>query len=336
VKAYFRAAADPARKGRLVGIDAVRYIAMVAVVFIHTLPRQDFGFGLDAGGIVNQTSRFAVPFFFITSGFFLANRDLNDTPRLILSFVRRIAPVFIIWSLLYLALTGNVGRLAQPGFLAWTIATGGPGYHLWFLPALCFGLTAVAIVNHVTSWKPMFCVMALLYLMGLALGSYGAGVVAIPPVITLAIARILCGPMFVLIGFWLSKSGWRLSLRGALALFIAGAAFHVSEAYWLDFHRLNPFHRNDFLLGTLPLGLGAFLIAMNLPSHAGYARVLAALGTYSLGMYAIHVIFILVFRDILQPHYFSEKLLLAAIVVACSTVITLVLARIRTLRALLT
>ncbi len=60
---------------RIESVDVFRLIAIVAVIAIHTSP-----FHVDVDGeneaymyadmIINQLSRFAVPFFYVTSGYF--------------------------------------------------------------------------------------------------------------------------------------------------------------------------------------------------------------------------------------------------------------------------
>jgi len=85
---YYESFTEPAleiekKNVRISGIDAGRFIAVAAVVLIHTahdisytilphLPQQphEGEFGINAGDVITQLARFAVPFFSLASGFF--------------------------------------------------------------------------------------------------------------------------------------------------------------------------------------------------------------------------------------------------------------------------
>jgi peptidoglycan/LPS O-acetylase OafA/YrhL len=140
--------------------------------------------------------------------------------------------------------------------------------------------------------------------------------------------------IFALTGFWMAKKGWRPPLRAAVQLCVLGAALHLGEAYWVDANQFIPFHRNEFLLGTLPFSIGAFLIALQL-AEGRVVRMLARLGAYSLGLYAVHIVFVLIFSRFVQPSNVVEGLLLAGLVIVASTITVLGLARIRPLRFLI-
>lgn len=60
---------DTFKKGRQKGFDCFKAIACAAVVLIH------FNFRGEVGDIAKTACRFAVPFFFVVSGYFLSNPD---------------------------------------------------------------------------------------------------------------------------------------------------------------------------------------------------------------------------------------------------------------------
>ncbi|HEX3606297.1 MAG TPA: acyltransferase family protein, partial [Candidatus Dormibacteraeota bacterium] len=71
------APAAPRPPLRLEGADALRALATVAVVVVHTChwPRQDGGADLRAWSWVDLASRFCVPAFVVLSGLLLGLRD---------------------------------------------------------------------------------------------------------------------------------------------------------------------------------------------------------------------------------------------------------------------
>ena len=77
---------------RLYLIDDAKLLASYFVVFIHCIFPGNFGIGLKA------LARFAVPFFFMCSGFFL----YGNTPKSILKKAFHILKLFLSTALIYL------------------------------------------------------------------------------------------------------------------------------------------------------------------------------------------------------------------------------------------
>lgn len=92
-------------------IDSVytlRLIAVFAVITIHTAPFSFDGWEIadqfTLPNVINQLSRFAVPMFFVLSGYFWGMKirgdaDLARTSQVV---VRRIFSVWLFWSIMYL------------------------------------------------------------------------------------------------------------------------------------------------------------------------------------------------------------------------------------------
>ena len=92
-------------------IDLFRFICAIFVVMIHVNPfgnaNRNIIFKYLDFGITQYLSRLAVPFFFITSGFFLYRKTVyssfsfNNSKK----YIRRILKLYILWSIIYLPLT---------------------------------------------------------------------------------------------------------------------------------------------------------------------------------------------------------------------------------------
>ncbi|MGM0718830.1 MAG: TraX family protein, partial [Halobacteriota archaeon] len=99
---------------RIHSIDAMRIVAMVFVVLIHTDPFQ----GLSAAGTaitfgIKTTGRFAVPFFFVASGYFFASKTAGGDPT---GYVRARARAILslyVFGLVLAAPTFLAGRLVR-------------------------------------------------------------------------------------------------------------------------------------------------------------------------------------------------------------------------------
>jgi probable poly-beta-1,6-N-acetyl-D-glucosamine export protein len=121
-------------------IEALRVIAILAVVLIHTTTKTlevveydlvNFPFTL----FLNQIARFAVPLFFALSGFVLelsySNHE-NTLTYLKKRFGRIFIP-YVFWSGIYYLFVYNQN---QENFLK-VLLTGNASYQLYFIPTLC-------------------------------------------------------------------------------------------------------------------------------------------------------------------------------------------------------
>ncbi len=112
---------------RIASIECGRFLAIVAVMMIHSSPfANPFDptlwsepFYLYLGGAINQLCRFAVPFFFLCSGFFLQPK-LEGAGRwgALWRYCRPLLLLWVSWSLLYLLIPFNPLAVADSGYLA--------------------------------------------------------------------------------------------------------------------------------------------------------------------------------------------------------------------------
>ena len=128
----------------LFSIDALRVIAILAVILVHvstkTLSEAHFDLINDPVSLfLNQSSRFAVPLFFLISGFVL---ELNNKEGLSYAtyFKKRASRIlipFIIWSIFYYFIGWgyDVTKFISVRFLT-DLLFGKASYHLYFIPTL--------------------------------------------------------------------------------------------------------------------------------------------------------------------------------------------------------
>ena len=103
---------EPAPKSthqRMRGVDSFRAYAALAVVAIHAINPDNLAavYYPTTAWLINQSGRFAVPFFYVLAGYFFA-RKLNtsaDTGLLLTRSARRIGWEFVVWSIVD-AITG--------------------------------------------------------------------------------------------------------------------------------------------------------------------------------------------------------------------------------------
>ncbi len=331
---------------RFLGIDAGKFVAALGVILIHTANGDHFrataptdevlAFYVDVGRFLGQMSRFAVPFFFIAAGYFLRSKLDKPFNIIVFNLVKRMIPIYFIWSLFYvLIISKRMIWLSDPiHWLEWLV-NGGPGFQLWFLPALTLNIILVSYLKPRYTWRILIISAALIYCLGLIMGSYLPLFYPSPdPIWILVMRDSPCfGFMFVLSGLYFAENG-APNLKASWLLFICGGILQLLEAVYLDINHFIAFNTTNTLVGTLPFSIGAFGLALNVNSHAQWVKICAILGRISLGIYAVHVFFVWVADRIASPINISQRLLVSCFVIICSILTAYVLSRIKYTRFL--
>ncbi|WP_374434886.1 acyltransferase [Inhella sp.] len=314
---------------RIQSIDALRAIAAFAVIVIHTTPfRTQFasnGYSLDLALFLNQLARFAVPFFFVISGYFWATKF--DRQELVCSptveMLKRILWVFFAWSFIYLLPWNIYDALAQgwggPAKIFYnnlsiaienplTTATQGTKGHLWFLVGLACSLSISALlIRFGLTWLLVALALSL-YLIGLAGKAY-----ADSPIGFHVKFNFRDGPFFSLIFF---VTGYLIQRSGPSGFWFPVAALATVGGMILHFIELFLAQRNwgtimaqDYVIGTYFFGTGAALMALSNHRFLASSRA-KSVGHLALGIYAAQFIFI----DMLAPleRKFSNNIIWAA------------------------
>lgn len=293
---------------RIASLEALRVLGLFAVIVIHV---QSVGlFGTDDAGafILSELARFAVPVFFVLSGMFWRPEAINDPIRMGLRLFVRLMSLFALWVLVYLALdhsevlgpSGFEGTL--PHYLAIPV-TGGPGYHLWFLPALLMGSVLCWLCLHLRGLRATILIAVLLYAIGLVLGMVliRAGY-RIPDFVYRN--GIFEAPLFLMMGYVLQLRRVDIAVPVSLVLILLGAALHVAEGIWRGTYPVS----HDYSFGTVAFALGLVTLFLKLKvSDGGWGR-------HVLGGYVIHMLFILLIAAFLPFSGTAPALVTAAVV----------------------
>lgn len=275
------------------GIDFFRFIAALLIIAIHTSPLESFG---EVGDFIltRVTARIAVPFFFMTSGFFVISR-FADHDNKFKRFLTRTAVIYAVASVLYLPLNIYKGYFATEYFLPnliKDIVFDGTFYHLWYLPAaLLGGALAWLLLRHGNEKKALI-VTAALYLIGLFGDSYYGLTESIPAVsnayeLVFQITDftrngLFFAPVFFVLGGIIADKKQRLSLVGSIIGTVLCFVLMLGEAMAL---RGFGYQRHDSMyLFLVPLVWFLFNLLLNIKSK----KSLKAVRSIPLIMYIIH------------------------------------------------
>lgn len=271
-------------------IDQLRVFAFVAVAIAHVNSRSLFGQESAVFWTLDELARFAVPVFFLISGYF----SRFDEPGLG-SFLRkralRLLPAYGAWFLVYNSVaiyravtTVDIREMAK--LAGHFVVDGGVGFHLWFLPGLFIGLGIVYVLLRNLPRQALAIALSL-YVVAVAIHAQFWSDVEIPAFRLLSRNGFLEAPVFILVGHLLrNPPPWSQGAAPIIGLLAGGAALHLAEA-WATFRGFDSGH--DVTFGVLLLAVGVFLAAMR---WQGRMPWVAALARFTLGAYAAHVLFL--------------------------------------------
>ena len=264
-------------------LDAFRLIAAVLVVTIHTSPLASVS-PLADFWLTRVLARLGVPFFLVTTGYFLARRGWRG----LRGFWLRTLGVYLAAAALYLPLNFYAGF--SPAAWLRGFVWEGTFYHLWYFPALLWGVLLARGLAKLGT-RPGLAVAAALYLIGLGGDSYFGLADRIPALHNFYTAAfslteytrngLFYAPVFLLLGAALAESPKTPRLRPAALGFAVSFAGMTAEGLWL--HSLHV-QRHDSMYPLLPVCL-VFLFRLLLAGNAGRWR---AARDASLLVYILH------------------------------------------------
>lgn len=328
-------------QARDASMDSLRFICFLAVATLHvvTSPQRD----ITQFAIIDHLTRFAVPVFFMMSGFFFekpgAHRIMRIIPR-----AKRLLVMFAFWEIIYNAVNLFVLRTADYPTTSIKLVyyilyySSGPAYHLWFLPHLVVTVFLFAILRRF-GFGLLLPLATVCYLAGLLIGPWN---VLMPPGHLFSIEvrnGLFFGFPFFVLGAYIRFARIDLPLRILLPCLLLGIGLQILEGYVISTMGIDAkFAPHDFLLGTALFATAVFLIFKRLSLHG---PTLARLGRISPGVFCVHILFFNLFTTPASPFFIDNRyvagenyavaFLIFILTVGCSTAVTLLMARIRLL-----
>lgn len=305
---------------RVYSIDSMRIVAMAFVVAVHTDPFRGLGaYGNGLNFVIDSTARFAVPFFFLTSGYFFVLKATGRDPTA--SFLARVRS---IGSLYVFGLT-----LAVPVFLAGAVLRSGVKdgavastaasrlaefasplellYYgnsvseiLWFLPALLFSLALIYLFVSLDATRYLLPVAAALHVVGLLGASYTI-VVDVPFEVRDA---LFFGFFYTSLGYAVAARDWQPTAdrsRLYLGMTLAFGVLHLAERYFLGYVLTgetvtDSVYTASYTITTVFLACSLFAFLRSRP-NLGRGTSLPSWGTYAVGVYVTHPPVLFAFRE---------------------------------------
>lgn len=158
---------------KILSFDFMKLFMALLIVAIHVYPFSTVSSDLDFF-FTHVFCRIGVPFFLMTTGYFVLSRAMKDR-GVLKKYTIKILKLYVICMLLYLPVNFYAHSFQGMGVLGilQAIFLNGTFYHLWYFPALILGMWIVYfLVTHVKKQGLVFGIVLFLYLIGLFGDSY--------------------------------------------------------------------------------------------------------------------------------------------------------------------
>jgi len=280
-------------------IDFIKFFAILAVVIIHTFPR-DHQLGYFA---LDNLSRFAVPYFFAASGY-LFGIKIRKNPESLNYFKKysiKILKIYVSWLLFYicydvLRISASDGNLTQGLFRYFDDLTalnllyygqGTSGYQLWFVISLAWSISTLYLFYKMKQLNLLVIIGLFLNVAGLFGQSYSF-FIELP---VTSRDALFIGLFYTTLGFCFShpksvRYSRSFSMETSALLIVFFLILQVIEGYWLE--KILSAKHGEYFISTIPLTVFLFIFTIQNP-QLGKGLWVSKIGAHSLGIYAVHV-----------------------------------------------
>ncbi|MBW6420395.1 acyltransferase [Rhizobium sp. XQZ8] len=264
-------------------LDVMRFFAAIGVIFVHVsfVARPS----PDMGEFLRFLMRWAVPFFFLLTGYFL--RSESGLPVVTTDRLRKLIVILIAANVIYIPVL-----IAFDGITAMDvkIILSGAWFHLWFLSSLVVGLLTFLLIPKLEISRKYITVVSVTFI----LLAHIFDIVSSFDPKYIPIARfcrfLMAGPL-MWVGFLLVDwRRWRPNSSGALVLLASGVLVCFAETLFYSKIQTSIFDR-QYSLGSLAIAVGAILWASETQRQAWDPLVKIGRDC-SLMIYIIHPIFL--------------------------------------------
>lgn len=281
-------------------LDSCRLIAAFLIITIHTSIFSSISTEFDFF-FTRILSRIAVPLFLMITGYFIVPKALKDR-RTLIDYSIKIAKMYFFAILVYIPLNIYQGSFSSLSFieLLKSIFIDGTVYHLWYFPALLFGIWLVYFLLKKVNIKIVIFLVLMLFFIGLLGDSYYQLVESNPflfPIYEFIFSvssytrnGLFYVPVFLVLGYVLRSR--KISLKKSVALGLLIFSFLLLTVEGFVLHYLN-FQRHDSMyMMLLPVMFYLFYLIKEVKTTSRYKRNIATT------IYIFHPWFIIVVRGV--------------------------------------
>lgn len=299
------------------GIDRFRLLAALLIVAIHTAPLSSLSLELDFA-VTRVIGRVAVPFFFMTTGYFLLRGYLGGekkSRRSLWRFVQKTGIVYAIATAIYLPFSiyaGHYEGVSLPAEIWRNIIFDGTFYHLWYFPAAIIGALLVYLLSRRLSMAPVLIICGALYALGLLGDSYygllqnaeglQAAYEASFHISSYTRNGILYAPIFLAMGGYMAVAKRPVPAAKSLVGCLICLALMLAEG--LILYRLGWQRHDSMYILLLPVMFFLFQFLLN-----GKSQGSKRMASVTMWIYILHPLFIIAVRGFAKLSGTAELLI---------------------------
>ena len=252
-------------------IDHVKYIVSFLVLIIHFRPLSDYNSVIDFSS-AHILARIAVPFFFISSGYFIGVNGLSKEN--VIKSVKKNFKLYLVWTVLYLPISFIFYMPIYPNLLI-NLTVIGVYYHLWFIPALIISVLLLYYLSKKLKPFTIVVIAFLLFCIGVLGDAYYGflhsgflldSMNQFLKIFTTTRNGLFFGFLFVSIGYWIQKTQihMKIRVRTTWVLFILSYVMMFVEMGLLVTYS-NPYEYNMYF-SIIPTTFFLFSLCLYYPS----------------------------------------------------------------------
>ncbi len=291
-------------------------IACFGVVFFHTrFPV----YTLD--GMIQSVFRFAIPLFFMVSGYFCYYESRTTVEQKLPAKLKRIFWINLGGCFYYFLLQLAIALLGdshgswadfmerlhmmfnKETLINWVVFNQDPFINImWFTSALLYCYLVMWLVNHFNSYRLLYAFIPVLLIIHLTVGN----VVALFEIETPKIYYrnfLLFGIPFFMLGNWIHKHQMsimeKFCVKKCQKILLLGAALSVGEWFLVG--------RHEMYIGSILIVLSAFTLALHQPEKKADSFITKIGADYSLFIYIVHYSLMLVMERFAEKIFVSEN-----------------------------
>ena len=320
-------------KNRNMSLDVLKLIASYVVVFIH------FKFSGLTGDIVDALARFAVPVFFMVSGYFAYS---NSTEKII-SKMKNIIKIYFWGAVIYICFYGilTLYDIGIKGAMWYGISYFNPvivvkfivfnvprsSEHLWFLVALIY---VYGLHYFIAKWKIKESIYLWIGVVLLAIHLLlGVGLSSIGIVIPICVIRnfLFMGYPFYCIGMLIRKNEdlvhKKITYKRAMILILIGVIETVIS-YFIS-------GKNELFVGSVLVAVSLLVISLK-AKDIQINELVSMVARTSSGIYLIHIMLGNIIERIVSTDIPLFRNLLPVLVCIISTFVVLLYEKIKEIK----
>jgi len=159
-----------AKKTSLYTVDLIKYLCAIVIIIVHC--ERVIDNPLFHHLLKNVLGRITVPFFMVTTGYFIKQK-LSQNPNYAKKYLVTLTKTYLLWCAIYLPFgleyihnNMNIPVYLYPVVLVLGVVYIGTYYHLWYIPAIIFAVILSLFLLKKMRYRNVLILSTILYIIG--------------------------------------------------------------------------------------------------------------------------------------------------------------------------